>query len=72
MFTPASLVTRDTGLLELGAGAGVTRPVLLSSCWTSRDMLLLAHSSLENIHAGIILENTNQMFYDLSYNSMLV
>ena len=45
MLTPASLVTRDTGLLELGAGAVVTRPVLLSSCWTSRDMLLSAHSS---------------------------
>ena len=49
-MTPASLVTRDTGLLELGAGAVagavVTRPVLLSSCWTSRDILmLLAHSS---------------------------
>ena len=62
MLTPASLVTRDTGLLELGAGAVVTKPVLLSSCWTSRDMLLSAHSSLENIHAGIsIMEKTNQM-----------
>ena len=68
MLTPASLVTRDTGLLVLGAGAVVTRPVLLSSCWTSRDMLLSAHSSLENIHAGISMEKTNQMFYDLNYN----
>ena len=60
-----------------GGGGGVhqTSPpqqLLDKSRHTALRLRVLAHSSLENIHAGIILENTNQMFYDLSYNSMLV